>query len=238
MDRLADRGDTVGRPLVEVTREGDVAWIELADPKRANCLSVAMMHSLENALSETEALRIVVLLARGRNFCGGFDTADSAQLSSRFLRVAGLLAKVRALPVVTVAIVQGGAVGAGADLATHCDLRLALTDAFLRFPGYRKFGVVLGSERLAGLVGFKTALEAMASGRTFDAVDAQRAGLVDLRVDSSAEAAEYVRALAGDMAAVPLRTVPGMVAALRQEQSSPEMGLARLGASLTAAAVT
>ena len=91
-------------------------------------------------------------------------------------------------------VVQGSAVGAGADLVAACDHRIGTPDARLRFPG-AAFGVVLGTRRLAGLVGGERAL-ALAAGESLTGTEAHWAGLLTASVPAARLEDELERTLA------------------------------------------
>jgi enoyl-CoA hydratase/carnithine racemase len=151
---------------------------------RGNALSADFVEALIGAFGRAAAdpaVHTVVLRANGRHFCTGFDLADleaetDATLLWRFVRIETLLDMVWRAPVRTVAIGQGGIVGAGADLFAVCDVRLLAPGAKLRFPG-AGFGIVLGTRRLARRVGEPLALRWVSEGSTVDADEATRAGL-------------------------------------------------------------
>lgn len=164
--------------LVTIISEGDAAtlWLNRAD--RGNALGPALVDALDTAIDTVLAAgaRLIVLRAQGRNFCTGLDLADLAtasdgDLALRILRIELLLQKIHGLPVSTVAIAGGRVYGAGADLFAVCDHRLALPGASFVFPG-PAFGLVLGTSRLASLVGDPMARRLLLAG---DAVDAQQA---------------------------------------------------------------
>ena len=92
-----------------------------------------------------------MLRGNDRHFAAGFDLGGlaaetDATLAHRFLRIGLLLERLYAAPYVTVAVAEGAAVGAGADLVLACDHRLVAPAVRLRFPG-SAFGVVLGAHR-------------------------------------------------------------------------------------------
>src|SRR5690606_37148063 len=140
----------------------------------------ALLDAFGRVVSDT-SLHTVVLRARGRHFCTGFDlsgldTETDASLLARFVRIEMLLDAVWRAPLRTVAIGQGRIVGAGADLFAACDLRLLAPGAQLRFPG-AGFGIVLGTRRLARRVGEATALRWVSEATTVGADEAAAAGL-------------------------------------------------------------
>lgn len=132
---------------------GPVWTVNLDRPRRANALSASLVESLHGVLDEADAAgpRAVVVRGNERHFAAGFDLGgldleNDATLALRFLRITTLLERLLAAPYATVAVVEGAAVGAGADLVLACDHRLVAPHVTLRFPG-AAFGVALGAVR-------------------------------------------------------------------------------------------
>lgn len=130
------------------------AWtVSLDRPRRANALSADLVEALHATLDQAERARPEALVLRGnaRHFAAGFDLRDlhretDASLALRFLRVGLLLERLLAAPYPTIAVAEGAAIGAGADLVLACDHRLVAPSVTLRFPG-AAFGVALGTVR-------------------------------------------------------------------------------------------
>lgn len=170
----------------DVPRSG--AWqVVLDDPERANAVSPGLVQQLQDALDDAIAngAQSIVLSSSGRRFCAGFDlsdieTADDNELRERFEAIEALLERFRRAPAVTIALVAGPALGAGADLVAACDYRIGTDDARLGFPGIR-FGVILGTRHLAGLLGGQRARELLLEGRIVDAATAHEIGLLSER---------------------------------------------------------
>lgn len=169
---------------VEVSHRGAVVWIRLERPDRANSLSAELVEDLIQAVGQAAEsnARLLVLSGRGRTFCGGFDLSDldresDASLAHRFLRIEMLLQALYYAPLYTVALAHGNVSGAGADLVAACARRIAAPETVFRFPGIR-FGVLLGTRRLAELVGSR-ARSIVLQQETVDAEEALRIGLVD-----------------------------------------------------------
>ena len=173
--------------LVRVDRDSPRAgcWrLVLDDASHANALSPALVASVADALREAIAhdARAVVLDSSSDRFCAGFDLHDvedvgESALRERFEGVETLLETIRRAPLLTIALVRGAALGAGADLACACDYRLGTSRARFAFPGSR-FGVVLGTRHLASVIGRQAALEILIEGKTLDAEAALACGVL------------------------------------------------------------
>jgi enoyl-CoA hydratase/carnithine racemase len=168
---------------VAVEANGAVHTISLARPDRGNALGPEMVGAIDAALDAALAAgaRLVVLRGEGRHFCTGFDLSDLDALSEgdlalRVIRIEILLQRIHALPVATLAVAGGRVFGAGADLFAACDHRVALAGSSFAFPG-PAFGLVLGTARLAALVGDGVARRLLSAGATIEAEAALAMGL-------------------------------------------------------------
>lgn len=164
--------------------EGHVTRLELNRPQKANALSAGLVEALIDAVEYacTDGTRLLILEGAGANFCAGFDFSgyqDAAEgdLALRFIRIEVLLQALHHAPFETLALVQGRALGAGADLVAACSLRIGAPDASFRMPGLR-FGVVLGTRRFAARVGASRARDILAASRTFEATEALDIGFL------------------------------------------------------------
>ncbi|MBY0339201.1 MAG: enoyl-CoA hydratase/isomerase family protein, partial [Acetobacteraceae bacterium] len=162
---------------------GGVATIWLDRPDRGNALGPAMVDAIEAALDAARAdgARLIVFRGRGRNFCTGLDLSDFEALSDgdlalRILRIELLLQRIHAWPATTLCVAQGRVFGAGADLFAACDHRLAVEGAQFSFPGVG-FGLVLGTQRLASLIGEGAARRVLLAGEALRAAEALGLGL-------------------------------------------------------------
>ena len=165
-------------------------------PDKRNAQRPEMWHALAafgDALPKS--VRVVVVTGSGTSFSAGLDRSMFAQLGSdigagdeSFLDTiasyqAGF-AWLRRPEFISVAAVQGHAIGAGFQLALACDLRIAAADAQFRMaePSLGLVPDLGGTQVLVDLVGYSRALEICATNRTVGAEEADRIGLVNLAV--------------------------------------------------------
>src|SRR5437773_9766704 len=160
-------------------------------------------------LGGSEAVRVIVITGAGRAFCAGADLsvlgADGASLVAAGKEVA---LTIRAAPQPVLAVVNGPAVGGGANLALACDYRIASDQASIG-QVFHKLGLVPdwgGSFFLPRLVGPSTALELVWSARMVPAAEAMALGLFD-RVVPQERLQAQARALARLWASQPPRAV-------------------------------
>ncbi len=219
--------------MIELEADAGVAWLRLNRPAALNALDRALTAALEEALERVAALdavNVLVVAGRGRAFCAGNDIAEMATLSGEEAealasRQARLMDRFARLPQVTIAAIDGHALGGGLMLAAAQDLRVAsdrarfgLPEVTLGFnPGY-------GIARLLDVVPGGWARELLLTGRTVHASEALRIGLVN-RVVAPPTLEAAVAALAADVARAPragLAATKAIVAAIRAGERGRE----------------
>lgn len=169
---------------LQIQKDGSVWTLSLNRPHKRNALDAELVEALIDAVEQARAANVDVLVLRGegKNFCAGFDFTAFEQLGEgellwRFVRIEQLLQMLNHLPVLTVALAHGKNFGAGVDLMAVCKHRVASSDATFRMPGL-KFGLVLGTRRLARLVGAERARQIQQIAQTLSAEEALSAGLL------------------------------------------------------------
>jgi len=160
-------------------------------------------------VAETEGVHAVIFTGEGKAFVAGADIEEIAGISDVFAgREFSLLgqevfANIAAMPQVTIAAINGYALGGGLELALACDLRVASTKAKLGLP---EVGLGLipgfgGTQRLPRLIGVGRALDLILTGRHVPAEEALGLGLVN-------RVAEDALAAAKELAAAVLKNGP------------------------------
>ena len=169
---------------VEYTEDDRVARITLDRPP-LNILDLGMIEDLDAALDRAAArsgLVALVLAGVGRAFSAGVAVEDHLGPRARPMLEAfhGVFRRLRALDCVTIAAVQGSALGGGAELATFCDVVIAADDATLGQPEIT-IGVFppIAALHYQARVGYARAMHLVLSGEIVTAADALRIGLVD-----------------------------------------------------------
>jgi enoyl-CoA hydratase len=203
---------TYNEILVET--HGRVGVIKFNRPERRNALSDSMgdeARDVLQAFNEDRGIGAVVLTGVDPAFCGGADVGDwqrgiqqdlSPEEAGEHLATRPNWVNVIKAAKPVVCAVNGPAIGAGMTLTLSCDVRVASDRA--RFSmRFVRMGIVpeLASTKLLPLiVGFNRALELMLSGKTIDAAEAERIGLVNRMVpherlmDEAIEAAAQIAA--------------------------------------------
>ena len=164
-----------------------VARVTIDRPDRANAYTQQTLGELEQAFEAFEAtpdVRVVVVSGTGtRAFSAGADRGELAERSPESvlrLRAAQVFARIHASPLVTLAAVNGAAVGGGFELALACDLRIAADHAqfWLPEPELGLLPAAGGLQRLPAVVGEGPAREIILGGARWSAARALARGLV------------------------------------------------------------
>lgn len=207
--------------LIEVTREGKVGTLTLNRPAKRNALSVAMRDEISMAIGELgcdTTLRVIMVLSRGEVFCAGFDKSEFTDTSPESIERMSVSsdryhAALAECPLPLVAGIQGPAPGGGFDLAVLCDVRIATPAATFSHPEI-KFGAPALFRPLRGIIGGGPARDLVLTGRSIDADEALRLGLVS-RVVPAASLADECRKTALQIAEAPRATLVGIKGQIR-----------------------
>ncbi len=171
----------------------------LARPGRRNALDAGMTQALLDLFHSQRTAPVLLASAAPGMFCAGADLtvpdAERAEVSDLLYQCYEVMIT-RPGPVI--AVVDGPAVGGGAQLAGACDLRIAGPRARFRWAGPPGWGLAVGAWLLPGLIGRGAALDLTMTGRWVDAAEALALGLVS-RVDD--DPGPVAAALAGEFAA-------------------------------------
>jgi enoyl-CoA hydratase len=178
---------------IRLTRVDELALVTLDRPAVLNALNFELLRDLGAALDQVaggDARALLVTGAGDRAFCAG---ADIKELMGRTLQEQregaafgqAVFSRLEALPIPSIALLNGYAFGGGLELALACTFRLSLPSATLGLPEIR-LGLIPGyggTQRLPRLVGEARALEMILTGRAVDAQEAERIGLVNSVVE-------------------------------------------------------
>jgi enoyl-CoA hydratase/carnithine racemase len=248
---------------IQIDRRGaknGILWLTLDRPERLNALTFPLLKTMRELFVDVRldrSVRCVVITGAGRGFCAGMDmrgdtnpdrepppedgSPDPEGYRLNFRLEAETFIALRRLEVPVIAMINGPCVGAGFDLASHCDLAIASTEA--RFQvAYVKRGVYAdlgGFWSLPKLLGWRKAMELMMTGRFMSAEEAHEAGFTNYLV-SPDELEERTMNLALEVeAGPPIAQKLGKMLALRtsnldfdsamqwSEAAIPVVGLSR-----------
>lgn len=189
---------------VRIERDGVLATVVLARPERRNAMTPSMWGALAAVPAVLgEGVRLVVLRGEGASFCAGLDlrlaspdgvpgegtlrsfvSGSDAEVADRIAGWQAGFTWLRDPRWLTVAAVQGHAVGAGFQLALAADLRVVADDASfcMREVPLGLVPDLTGTKPLVDCVGYARALEICATGRWVGAEEAVRIGLAAVAV--------------------------------------------------------
>jgi methylglutaconyl-CoA hydratase len=182
----------MNEPLDVAMDTAGIARVTINRPKSANAIDPPLAASLLEAfewLANDPKLRVLVLLGNGRTFCAGLDLKAMTQtMAGSFesnyedaLRLAKLLHRLHTMPVPTLAVVPGAAIGLGVGLVAACDVVLASDLATFRFSEVR-LGIIpaIISPYVIAAMGARACQRYFLTAEGFDAAEAHRLGLVHL----------------------------------------------------------
>jgi enoyl-CoA hydratase len=191
---------------IAISREGGVAHVELARPDKFNAMDKEMFAAIGDtfrSLGDDPSVRAILLSGRGRHFTAGLDlqyaasqfppATDPGRASESRLRhivwLQEAFSAAEAARPPVICAVHGGCIGAGVDLATACDIRIASADAFFQVAEVDvAITADLGTlQRLTHLIPEGVVRELAYTGRRMAADEALRLGLVN-RVEADREA--------------------------------------------------
>jgi enoyl-CoA hydratase len=178
---------------VLLTRRDEFAIMTLDRPEVLNALSFGILEEIAqkvDCVAGMDVRALIIIGAGSKAFCAG---ADIKELRSQRLvahkrgveRGQEIFSKFDALPVASIAVINGYAFGGGLELALACTFRLATRTAKMGLPEI-KLGMIPGyggTQRLPRLIGEARATEIIMTGRNVDAGEAERIGLVNRLID-------------------------------------------------------
>ena len=180
-----------------------ILWITLNRPDKLNALTFQLLSEFRQICIEARddrSLRCVVITGAGRGFCSGMDIGggsnpdapppvddhpdpEGRRLSMR--REVDAYIALRRLEVPVIAAINGPCVGAGFDLACHCDLAIASTAARFQVAYVRRglYADLGGFWSIPKILGWRKAMELMMTGRFMSAEEAHEAGMTNYLVE-------------------------------------------------------
>ena len=175
---------------IQLAYDSRIATITFNRPEKRNALSLRMLDEVVAALGEIESseAQVAIVTGSGKAFCAGMDLDELKSLTGKSHaenvedsgRMARFFRRLYDFAKPTIAAVNGAAIAGGAGIATMCDFTLAVPDAKFGYTEVRiGFVPALVSSILVWQVGHKIARDLLLTGRTFDAAEASRYGLVN-----------------------------------------------------------
>ncbi len=222
---------------IQVETDGHIGWLWLNRPEKMNAFSPDLWEDLPRAVEELggrSGVRVMVVAGRGRAFTVGIDlnmlgglapgegspAAIKRALFSRLKDLQKTFSSLASSPVPLIAAVHGWCIGAGMDLITACDIRLAASDAVFSVRETRMAMVAdMGTlERLPKVVSAGHVAELVYTGKDIDAARAEHMGLVNQVYPDQESLLAGAREWANQIASNSPLAVQGAKAVLAAEQ--------------------
>jgi 2-(1,2-epoxy-1,2-dihydrophenyl)acetyl-CoA isomerase len=172
--------------LVEFS--GQVCWIYLNRPEKANSvnkpLALKLQHALKEA-AENKEVRCIVISGKGRAFCAGQDLSEATSGEIDIKSIVNqyynpIIELLRTIEKPIIAAVNGVAAGAGANIALACDIVLAAKSASF-IQAFSKIGLIPdsgGTFILPRLIGWQRAAALMFTAENVSAEEAEKMGMI------------------------------------------------------------
>jgi enoyl-CoA hydratase/carnithine racemase len=198
----------MAQEILLIGRHDNYVSLTLNRPERRNALNVQLIEEMERALSTLESdssICALIVKGAGTTFCSGVDLREVYQMQGPHspIGIQRLLARLEKFPVPTIAAIQGAALAGGLELALHCDLRIATSNARLGMTVAR-VGLVVPfqlTRKLIQTVGAGGAAEILFTGEPVPARRAYEMGMVHEVVDEAAldkATSSWVKKIAGN----------------------------------------
>jgi len=153
-----------------------------------NSISIYMLEELHKVLdyNSLSKKKCIIFSSNQKHFCAGADLKERSNFSNAqtldFLdSLNNLYHKIESLPIPTIALINGGCLGGGLELALSCDFRLGLDDSFYGFPE-TSIGIIPGAggtQRMTSLSGLSTSMKWIFTADQYNSTDALNAGVID-----------------------------------------------------------
>ncbi|CAN9513921.1 unnamed protein product [Ophioblennius macclurei] len=181
-------------------QDSGIAVLTINNPSRMNAFSGSMMVDLEDRVTELENWtdgKGIIVQGAAATFCSGSDLNAVRAISNpedgmkMCMFMQNALTRLLRLPLISVALVEGRALGGGAELTTACDFRLMASDSVIQFV-HKHMGLVPGwggASRLVRIVGSQTALKLLGGALKVDSELGLNIGLADEILEANEAAA-------------------------------------------------
>lgn len=231
--------------LAILSFDGRIATLSLNRPDARNALSIDLLAALHQRLDELAGrgdVTVLVVTGEGKSFCAGMDLKAVLSSPGLPLKLLSSLAeftiRLRSLPVVTLAKVNGAAIGGGCGLACVCDLAITHADSKMGFPEV-DLGVcpAVVAPWLVKRIGAGPARRVLLSGGLMSGQGAHGCGIVDHVVATRAELDAAAGAMAARLASGGPNALRATKQLLNELDGSLDAALVRRGADLSAQVV-
>jgi enoyl-CoA hydratase/carnithine racemase len=193
--------------LLEIDSKAGIVTVTLNRPEARNSVSIALLAALAEALEAVTAdhdAPVMILAGAGESFCAGANLAEvrsnRATIEKLLMRLSHVMRTIHRLPIPTIALVRGAAIGGGFGLMLATDFALTHPEAQLGYPPLETgLCPAVMAPWLVSRIGSAAARAMLLRGGTVSGEEAQRLGIVTQLVDK-ADLDTAARALARQLA--------------------------------------
>lgn len=168
---------------------GGIVIITIRRPQRRNALSLDMWRELKRLAKKAlnnKKNRVVIIRGSGKEFTSGSDIKEFHEMTleeaeAAFVTMEDTISFIENLPLPTIGVINGPAMGAGLELALACDLRIGSEHARMGIP-VGNLGITLNNKfahRLVSILGPSVTKELVYTGKIFSAEEAYEKGLLN-----------------------------------------------------------
>lgn len=169
--------------------EDNIFLIKINKPKTLNSLDKELLQELNvvvDSISNDDHIHFIIISGVGKSFVAGADIKEMSLLSKtealEFAKLgSSIFRKIETLNKITIAAINGYAIGGGCELAMSCDFRIATNKAKFSQPEV-SLGIIpgfSGTQRLTRIVGLTRAKQIILSGKQIDVNEALTIGLIN-----------------------------------------------------------
>ena len=197
--------------MIDLAQAGDVWWVTLNRPEKANALTAAMLQELVEIAEAAQAARAVIITANGSVFSAGADLDEmhaglaTSPLWERLSRA------IAALPGLSIAALNGTLAGGAMGMALACDIRLAVPATLFFYPVMKRgfLPQPSDSQRMQALIGPARTKLILMAGQKLTAQQALQYGLIE-RVVEPGQLLTIALDFAADIVAAPVEIAHGI----------------------------
>lgn len=193
--RVGIKRMTEEQAKITLQETGGLAIITIHRPQKRNALTANMWDQLAQIgqqVLENPKNKVLLLRGAGEQFTAGSDLGEFHEMSleeaeNAFVLMEKAISTIEGLPLPTIGVINGPAMGAGLELALACDLRIGSDKARLGIP-VGKLGITLNNKfakRIVDLVGPSVTKELVYLGRILKADEAYSLGMLNYVVDEA-----------------------------------------------------
>ena len=197
--------------MIDLAQAGDVWWVTLNRPEKANALTAAMLQELVEIAEAAQAARAVIITANGSVFSAGADLDEmhaglaTSPLWERLSRA------IAALPGLSIAALNGTLAGGAMGMVLACDIRLAVPATLFFYPVMKRgfLPQPSDSQRMQALIGPARTKLILMAGQKLTAQQALQYGLIE-RIVEPGQLLTIALDFAADIVAAPVEIAHGI----------------------------